>query len=79
MADSNQMVKDIVNNMYNGALVSVGTVAISKATKMITKKPQEQLDWKIWDMVMLSVDIGLSTSTVKWAQDKGYIPDKIMK
>ena len=75
---NNNLLPDLVNGAYNTALVTAGTVAISELTQKITKSKVPKIDFGLWDMTMLGLDIGAAMGIVQALKNNGIIPDKIM-
>ena len=75
---NNNLLPDLVNSAYNTALVTAGTVAVSELTQKITKSKAPKIDFGLWDMTMLGLDIGAAMGIVQALKNNGIIPDKIM-
>ena len=65
--------KELMNELYDSALVTAGVVGLSMVSKkVLEEKLTDALSLK--DPVKLAVAVAASTMLVKWAQDKKYIP-----
>ena len=65
--------KEIMNELYNATLVTVGVVGLSMLSKKILKeKLTDATDFR--DIAKLAAGVAGSTLLVKWLQNKKYIP-----
>lgn len=75
---NNNLLPDLVNSAYNAALITIGTVGLSEITQKITRSKAPKVDFAMWDMAMLGLDIGGAIAVVQALKNNGIIPDKIM-
>ena len=65
--------KEIMNELYDATMVTVGVVGLSMLSKRVLKeKLTDATDFK--DIAKLAVSVAGSTLIVKWLQNKKYIP-----
>jgi hypothetical protein len=75
MADSK---KEMVNDLYNAALFTIGAVGVSMASKKVLGEPLST-PTSLQGTAKLAAAVGLSTLGVKYLQGKGYIPKELQK
>ncbi len=67
--------KWIINGLYNGALISVGTIAYTMAMKKIFKIGNINIDrFDINDILKLTLAVTLSNLTIDYLEKQKYIP-----
>ena len=65
--------KEIVNELYDSLMVSVGVVGLSMISKKIfQEKLTDATNFR--DIAKLTAGVAGSTLLVKWLQNKKYIP-----
>ena len=65
--------KEMLNELYDAALVTRGVVVLSMASKkLLGEKITDALSLK--DTAKLAVGVAASSMFVKWAQDIKYLP-----
>ena len=65
--------KELMNEVYDTALVTIGIIVISMASKKVLgEKLTDASSQK--DTAKLAVGVAASTMLVKWAQDIKYLP-----
>ncbi len=70
--------KWIINNLYNGALISVGTIGYSMLLGKVFKLGVTNVNkFDINDIFKLTLSVTLSNLTIKWLEINKYIPDNI--
>ncbi len=66
----------IINSLYNGALISVGTVGYTMLMKKILKMGSINVDrFDINDILKLTLAVTLSNLTINYLEKMKYIPD----
>jgi hypothetical protein len=70
--------KEMVNDLYNAALITVGAVGLSMLSKKALGEPLSTPQ-SVRGTLKLVVAVGLSTLAVKYLQGKGYVPKEIQK
>lgn len=65
--------KELMNELYDAALVTAGAVAVSMASKKVLKEPLGTPE-SVKGTLKLATAVGASTLLVKWAQSKKYLP-----
>ena len=73
MADN----KWIIDGLYNGALISVGTVGYSMLMKKIFKYNINIDRFDINDIIKLTLAVTLSNLTIQYLETMKYIPPHI--
>ena len=67
--------KWIINGLYNGALLSVGTVGYSMLLKKVFKMGNINVDrFDINDILKLTLAVTLSNLTIDYLEKQKYIP-----
>ena len=70
--------KWIINGLYNGALISVGTVGYSMLLKKLFKIKNINVErFNINDILKLTLSITLSNLTIHYLEKMKYIPPVI--
>jgi len=70
--------KWIINGLYNGALISVGTVGYSMLLKKVFKMGNINVDrFDINNILKLTLSITLSNLTIDYLEKMKYIPPNI--
>ena len=65
--------KEIMNEIYDSVLVTVGVVGLSMLSKRLLKeKVTDATD--SYDVAKLAAGVAGSTLLIKWLQNKKYIP-----
>lgn len=70
--------KWILNSLYNGALISVGTVGYSMLMKKAFKMGNINVDsFNIDDILKLTLAVTLSNLTIDYLEKQKYIPPNV--
>ena len=70
--------KEILNELYDSALVTLGVFTLSMISKKVMRERITASE-SLKDFAKLTVGITLSQMAVKYAQDKKWIPDDPFK
>ena len=65
--------KELMNEVYDAALVTTGVVGLSMASKRVLGEKLTDAS-SLKDTAKLAVGVAASTMLVKWAQNKKYLP-----
>ena len=65
--------KELMNELYDSALVTAGFVGLSMVSKKVLGEKLTDAS-SLKDTAKLAVGVAASTMLVMWAQDKKYIP-----
>lgn len=65
--------KEILNELYDSALITTGAVGVSMIAKKAAGMPLSTPEGSKGTL-KLGLAISLSSMTVKWAQEKKYLP-----
>jgi len=68
----------IINSLYNGALISVGTVGYTMLMKKLLKMGSINIDrFDVNDILKLTLAVTLSNITIDYLEKMKYIPPNI--
>ena len=70
--------KEVLNELYDSAVVTYGAVAMSMVAKKVSGMPLGAPE-SLKNVAKLAVSIALSTMAVKWVQDKKHSPVNPLK
>ncbi len=66
----------VINSVYNGALISVGTIGYTMLLKKVLKMGSINVDrFDINDILKLTLAVTLSNLTINYLEKMKYIPD----
>ena len=70
--------KDMINDAYTAAVITVGAVGVSMASRKLLKNSLGVPE-TVNGAAKLAVAVGLGTLLVKTLQEKKYLPEEISK
>ena len=74
---SEPTVKDLVNVLYQAALVGGLTIGYAKLIQMVFKGPMPKFDWSARDGAMIVLDFAFAIATTKMLIKQGLLPSDI--